>query len=90
MPGPFGALVLKAAAYKTDSRDSDRHLRDAVALLACIDDPFAEREGFTGSDRSRLQTLRTRLTPGDISWTVLTGQPRIDAETTLAILTDED
>ena len=90
VPRPFGALILKAAAYKTDSRDRDRHLRDAVALLACIDDPFAEREGFTGSDRSRLQTLRNRLTPDDISWTVLTGQSRIDAAAALEILTDED
>lgn len=90
VPSPFGALILKAAAYKTDSRDPDRHLRDAVALLACIDDPFAEREGFTGSDRSRLKTLRKRLTRDDISWTVLTGQHRIDAETALEILTGED
>ena len=81
---------MKAAAYKTDSRDRDRHLRDAVALLACIDDPFAEREGFTGSDRSRLQTLRNRLTPEDFSWTVLSGQSRIDAAAALEILTDED
>jgi hypothetical protein len=90
VPGAFGALILKAAAYKTDSRDPERHLRDAVALLACIDDPFAEREGFTGSDRSRLQTLRTRLTLDDICWTALTGRHRIDAETALEILTDEN
>lgn len=90
VPGAFGALVLKAAAYTTDSRDPGRHLRDAVALLACIEDPFAEREGFTGSDRSRLRALRTQLTPDDISWTALTGQDRIDAETALEILTDED
>jgi len=61
-----------------------------VALLACIDDPFAEREGFTGSDRSRLQTLRNRLTPDDISWTVLSGQPRIDAVAALEILTEDN
>lgn len=90
VPGPFGALILKAAAYKTDSRNPDRHLRDAVALLACIDDPFTEREGLTGSDRSRLRTLRTRLTPDDTSWRVLAGQPRIDAETALEILTDDE
>jgi len=90
VPGPFGALILKAAAYRADSRDRDRHLRDAVALLACIDDPFAERESFAGSDRSRLQSLRNRLTPDDISWTVLSGQPRIDAVAALEILTDED
>lgn len=90
VPDAFGALILKAAAYRTDSRNRDRHLRDAVALLACIDDPFAEREGFTGSDRSRLETLRTRLAPHDISWAVLRGQSRVDAETALEILTDED
>ncbi|SKB05396.1 hypothetical protein [Aeromicrobium choanae] len=90
VPNVFGALILKAAAYKTDSRDPERHLRDAVALLACIDDPFAERERFTGSDRSRLLTLRARLAPEDVAWTVVAGQRRIDAETALEILTEED
>ena len=90
VPRPFGALILKAAAYRVDSRDRDRHLRDAVALLACIEDPFAEREHFTGSDRSRLQTLRKRLTPEDISWTILSDQNRVDAISALDILTAED
>jgi hypothetical protein len=90
VPGPFGALILKAAANKADSRNPDRHLRDAVALLACIDDPFVERAGFTGSDRSRLKALRARLTPDDTAWTALTGQHRIDAERALEILTDID
>ena len=43
VPQPFGALILKAAAYKTDSRDPGRHLNDAAVLLACIEDPFDER-----------------------------------------------
>ncbi|MBF4161219.1 hypothetical protein [Nocardioides acrostichi] len=90
VPRPLGALILKAAAYTTDSRDKDRHLNDAVALLACIDDPFADREEFTGSDRSRLLSLRRRLRPGDISWSVLSGQSRIDAEAALEILTASD
>lgn len=51
VPRPFGALILKAAAYNTDSRERERHLFDAAALLTCIDDPFAERIEFTGSDR---------------------------------------
>jgi hypothetical protein len=88
VPVPFGALILKAAAYKTDTRDRDRHLRDAVALLACIDDPFVERAGFTGSDRSRLHTLRTRLTADAVSWTALTGQDLVDAKAALEILND--
>jgi len=32
VPRPFGALILKAAAYMTDSRDRERHLFDAAAL----------------------------------------------------------
>ena len=28
VPSPFGALILKAAAYQTDSRDEERHLQD--------------------------------------------------------------
>lgn len=90
VPGPFGALILKAAAYKADTRDRDRHLRDAVVLLACIDDPFTERAEFAGSDRSRIQTLRTRLTPDEMSWTVLSGQDLVDAKTSLEILSDEN
>lgn len=43
VPRPFGALILKAAAHTADSRNRERHLFDAAALLACIDDPFAER-----------------------------------------------
>lgn len=89
VPRPFGAVILKAAAYLVDSRDRDRHLFDAVALLACIDDPFAEREGFMGSDRSRLITLKERLPANHVAWTRLTGQARTDAESALEILTDD-
>lgn len=90
VPNPFGALILKAAAYRTDSRDRERHLNDAVALLACIDDPFAERDGFAGSDRSRLLMLRERLAPGDSTWSILSDQARTDAETALDILAASD
>ena len=34
VPSPLGAMVLKAAAYLHDSRDRQRHLYDAAALLA--------------------------------------------------------
>lgn len=34
VPSPFGAAILKAAAYQTDSRDRERHLQDAALLLA--------------------------------------------------------
>ena len=45
---------------------------------------------FAGSDRSRIQTLRTRLTPDEMSWTVLSGQDLVDAKTSLEILSDEN
>lgn len=45
VPRPFGAVVLKSAAHKADSRDPDRHLYDAAALLACIDDPARRARG---------------------------------------------
>ena len=47
VPSAFGALILKAAAYQSDSRDRDRHLQDAALLLAAIDDPRAVRRDAT-------------------------------------------
>ena len=44
----FAALVLKAAVHQVDSRDRGRHLQDAVALLACVEDPFFDRATFVG------------------------------------------
>lgn len=86
VPRPFGAVILKAAAYTTDSRDRDRHLFDAAALLACIEDPFAERGDFAGSDRRRLATLEKALTEGHPAWRQLPESARVDAEAALRIL----
>lgn len=86
VPRPFGALILKAAAYTTDSRDRDRHLFDAAALLACIADPFAERDDLAGSDRTRLATLEKALPRQHPAWRQLPERDRADAETALRIL----
>lgn len=86
VPRPFGALILKAAAYATDSRDRDRHLFDAAALLACIEDPFDERDNFTGSDRRRVATLEKALTPDHGAWRQLPSAYRADAQSALTIL----
>lgn len=58
MPSPFGALILKAAAYQTDSRDKERHLQDAAFLLAVIEDPLCgagevRRFGHVTADSAR-------------------------------------
>lgn len=87
VPRPFGALILKAAAY---TRDRERHLFDAAALLACIDDPFAERTEFTGSDRRRIATLVAHLDPAHPAWRALPEDHRTQAQLTLDILVRTD
>jgi hypothetical protein len=86
VPRPFGALILKAAAYRADSRDPERHLYDAAALLACIEDPLAEQEGFTGSDRSRLATLEGALPDDHVAWLSLRPRDRSEAQDALRLL----
>lgn len=90
VPRPFGALILKAAAYTSDSRDRERHLFDAAALLACVEDPFAERAELTGSDRRRITTLVAHLTAGHPAWQALPEDYRTEAQLTLDILSSTD
>lgn len=61
VPDRLGALVLKAAAHKADSRERDRHLRDAALLAGLIDDHASQIDRFGGSDRSRLRYLHRQL-----------------------------
>ncbi|MBM6403303.1 hypothetical protein JQN72_03460 [Phycicoccus sp. CSK15P-2] len=89
VPSPFGALILKAAAHTTDGRDRDRHLFDAVSLLACIDDPFVERDDLHGSDRRRLAKLRKAIPDDHPAWRQLPPDHRANAETALHILTSD-
>jgi hypothetical protein len=87
VPDQLGALILKAAAGRTDRRP-DRHLQDAVALLACLDDPITERERLKGSDRSRLVWLTGAL-GRDLAgphWAALAGDERQDALDALDLL----
>lgn len=90
VPRPFGALILKAAAYSTDSRDRERHLFDAAALLACIDDPFAERVEVSGSDRRRIATLVAQFDPTHPAWRALPEDHRTQAQLTLDLLADSE
>ena len=87
VPSPFGALVLKAAAYQTDPRDRERHLQDAALLLAVIEDPYAEREQFAGSDSSRLHSLDRALRDDARPWRSLSADWRANGQAALRILT---
>lgn len=86
VPRPLGAVILKSAAHRADSRDRERHLFDAAALLACVDDPFAERASFAGSDRARLRHLANELPPGHGAWAHLDPDSRREAQSALHVL----
>lgn len=86
VPRPYAAVILKAAAYLADSRDRDRHLYDAAALLACIEETLTEKESLGGSDRRRIRTLTQRL-PGDHpAWLALDQVALVNAQAALRIL----
>jgi hypothetical protein len=62
IPDTLGALVLKSAAYKEDSRDRGRHLDDAALLACTVEDAPREAERLgEGSDRGRIRLLAREL-----------------------------
>jgi hypothetical protein len=72
VPDLLGVLVLKAAAWTTDSRDRGRHSGDAAFLASLMTDPLTERTRFAGSDRKRLQRLDSVLhDPDAAEWRAL-------------------
>jgi hypothetical protein len=88
IPDAYGALILKAAAHMVDRRNPGRHLRDAVILLACLEDPFSieERPAFQ-SDARRVRHLEAVLADDDnTAWLAVDGQARADSRAALAIL----
>ena len=86
VPRPFAAVILKAAAFITDPRDRDRHLFDAAALLACIEDPFVEAGLLAGSDRRRIRTLVEQLPEDHPAWLTMDPGLRTEAQSALRIL----
>lgn len=86
VPRPLGAVILKAAAFLADGREPARHLEDAAMLLACIEDPFAEREVLAGSDRKRLLVLQRALADDHVAWLRLPEPLRRDGRAALDVL----
>jgi len=87
IPNTLGALVLKGAAFREDSRDGRRHLDDAAVLAATITDALKVVPELKGSDRSRVQTLHTALLdPLHPSWLMLEEHDRDGARDALRIL----
>jgi hypothetical protein len=87
VPDRLGALVLKGAAYLVDSRDKDRHLRDAAVLAATITDHRTELRRLKGSDGRRIRHLQQALAdPRHIAWLSLPAELRVPGQDTLRIL----
>jgi hypothetical protein len=87
IPNTLGALVLKGAAFREDSRDGRRHLDDAAVLAATITDPLKVVPELKGSDRSRVQTIHAALLdPLHPSWLMLEEHDRVGARDALRIL----
>ncbi|GAA4376089.1 hypothetical protein [Paeniglutamicibacter cryotolerans] len=87
IPNTLGALVLKGAAYREDSRDGRRHLDDAAMLAATLKDPLGVVPELKGSDRSRIITLHQALAdPLYPSWLMLDERDRTQGQDTLRIL----
>lgn len=88
IPNLHGVLVLKRAAFMTDSRDRGRHLDDAAVLCACIKDPYSIVEARHGSDRKRFKALFAALeSPTHHGWMQLEEANRQAAHDVLRILT---
>jgi hypothetical protein len=82
----LGALVLKAAAFKTEKLRPERHVTDAAFLTSLVTDPITLRTHFKGSDYGRILYLDRHLAdPNHSAWNTL-GPHREDAITTWRIL----
>lgn len=89
IPNALGALVLKGAAFREDSRDTRRHLDDAVVLAACVQEPLTTRDQMKGSDRSRIIGLRENLADqAHPAWMLLEDEARQRARTALKVLSE--
>lgn len=90
VPNVLGALTLKGGAYAADSRDQQRHLEDAVVLLATVEDAdeiVEDVEQWTRHDSSRLKTLHQALSDAHDAWQLIREPPRrMRAQESLKIL----
>lgn len=68
IPSVRGALVLKGAAYREDSRDHMRHAEDGLMLLACLEDPSDVLPGLSQRSRGRIRSLLRALDQQAAPW----------------------
>jgi predicted nucleotidyltransferase len=86
IPSLLGALILKAAAFRTEKLRPERHVSDAAFLASLITDPIGVKAQFKGSDYGRILFLdRDLADPEQSAWMAL-GEYREDAVAVWRIL----
>lgn len=86
LPDLVGALVLKARAATSDSRDRHRHHTDLAQLAAIIDDPLELRRATDNKEKRYLRRVQLSDDPTTSPWLELGERSRqraIDAWLTL-------
>jgi hypothetical protein len=69
IPDVLGALILKGAAYRADTRDRGRHLDDAALLCCVLESPSEQTQRLHGSHRGWIRVLANELCdPTHRSW----------------------
>lgn len=68
LPSVLGALVLKGAAYREDSRDPQRHLEDAITLFACASEEDLDLQHLSVGSKRRIRTLVDALAEQKLVW----------------------
>lgn len=87
LPDVLGALILKGAACKADTRDAGRHLDDAALLASVLPSPDTEIDRLKGTDRGRIQFLAKQLrNPTHRSWLLVPQEVRQQGFEALQIL----
>lgn len=77
MPNTPAAIVLKAAAYRDDPRDRDRHLEDLAVLFAAAPPGIGTTADIPRSQRRHLRLALQHLAdPGHPAWQTLDSYER--------------
>lgn len=79
VPDLRGALVLKARAWASDSRDRSRHVYDLAQLAAVIHDPMALAEVLDNKERRSLRKVEMPASTPQDPWLRIVETHRADA-----------
>jgi predicted nucleotidyltransferase len=89
LPDLVGAIVIKARAATSDTRDRDRHHTDIAQLAAIIADPIELRDSLDAKEKRYLRRIRLPDDPTKSPWLELDDQSRRRAVDAWRTLVDE-